>query len=158
MKPRVLALAAVALLAACRVAQAGEILDRIVATVNGHIILQSDWADALRYEAFVDNRSLDQFPLTERKAALDRLIDQELLQEQMRASDFRHATEEEVRKRIAEIRSRYPGSDGDQGWRAVLDRFGFTEDGLKQPALPNEAPWPGGSGSMITTSWPSRWR
>ena len=133
MKPRVLALAAaVALLAACRVAQAGEILDRIVATVNGHIILQSDWADALRYEAFVDNRSLDQFPLTERKAALDRLIDQELLQEQMRASDFRHATEEEVRKRIAEIRSRYPGSDGDQGWRAVLDRFGFTEDGLKQ--------------------------
>src|SRR5271170_6648476 len=106
MKHRVLTFVfAVAFLAGCQSAHAGEILDRIVATVNGHIILQSDWADALRYEAFVDNRSLDQFPLTERKAALDRLIDQELLQEQMRASDFRHASEEEVRKRIEEIRS-----------------------------------------------------
>jgi peptidyl-prolyl cis-trans isomerase SurA len=133
MKYRVLALVtAVALLAGCRLAQAGEILDRIVATVNGHIILQSDWADALRYEAFVDNRPLDQFPLAERKAALDRLIDQELLQEQMRASDFRHATDEEIRQRIQEIRSHYPGSDTDQGWRKVLDRFGFTEDELKR--------------------------
>ena len=28
-------------------ARAGEVIDRIVATVNGHIILQSDWNDAL---------------------------------------------------------------------------------------------------------------
>jgi hypothetical protein len=25
-----------------------EVIDRIVATVNGHIILQSDWEDSLR--------------------------------------------------------------------------------------------------------------
>jgi len=32
-----------------RPALAGEVFDRIVATVNGHIILQSDWNAALRY-------------------------------------------------------------------------------------------------------------
>ena len=124
--------AAVALLAGFRPAQAGEILDRIVATVNGHIILESDWADALRYEAFVDGRPLDQFPAADRKAALDRLIDQELLQEQMRSSDFQAVSEEEVRQRIQEIRSHYPGTDSEQGWRDVLSRCGFTEDDLKR--------------------------
>jgi len=124
--------AAVALLAGSRSAPAGDILDRIVATVNGHIILESDWADALRYQAFVDGRPLDQFPAAERKAALDRLIDQELLQEQMRSSDLQPASDEEVQQRIQEIRTRYPGTDSGQGWRSVLSRYGFTEDQLKR--------------------------
>ena len=38
-------------------AYAGDIVDRIVATVNGHIILQSDWEDALHYEAFIAEHS-----------------------------------------------------------------------------------------------------
>ncbi len=37
-------------------ARAGDVLDRIVATVNNHIILQSEWQDEIRYEAFVDGR------------------------------------------------------------------------------------------------------
>jgi hypothetical protein len=41
-------------------AWAGDILDRIVATVNNHIILQSEWQDAVHYEAFVDGRALGQ--------------------------------------------------------------------------------------------------
>src|SRR5579872_2916802 len=68
--------------------RAGDILDRIVATVNNHIILQSEWQDAVRYEAFLSGRPLDQVDGGDRKAALDRLIDQELLREQMRSSDF----------------------------------------------------------------------
>ena len=42
----------------CR-AGAAEVIDRIVATVNGHIILLSDWEDSLRYEAFSGGRPLD---------------------------------------------------------------------------------------------------
>src|SRR5579863_3832594 len=104
---------AVVFLAADAPSRAGEVIDRIVATVNGHIILQSDWNDALRYEAFVDGRTLDQLPPGEYKAALDRLIDQELLQEQMRASDFPHAGDEEVSARIFEIRKQYSGAEGE---------------------------------------------
>jgi hypothetical protein len=87
---------AVALLAASSASRAADVLDRIVATVNGHIILQSDWDDALRYQAFEDGRTLEQLPPAEHKAALDRLIDQELLREQMHSSDFQHASDQEV--------------------------------------------------------------
>ena len=75
---------------------AGEVIDRIVATVNGHVILQSDWEDSLRYEAFSSGRPLDRLTVNDRKAALDRLIDQELLREQLRSSDAAHASAQEV--------------------------------------------------------------
>ncbi|MBZ5705541.1 MAG: SurA N-terminal domain-containing protein [Acidobacteriia bacterium] len=111
-------------------APAGEVIDRIVATVNGHIIMQSDWEDAVRYEAFTAGRDLNQVTAEERKAALDRLIDQELLHEQMRASDFPHATDQEVGKRVQEIRQQYPGAETPQGWQAALARYGLAENEL----------------------------
>ena len=113
-------------------ARAGEIIDRIVATVNGHIILQSDWDDALCFEAFTAGHSVQQMTASDRKAALDRLIDQELLREQMRASDFRHATDAEVASRIQEIRKQYPGAESDQGWHGLLSRYALSADDLKK--------------------------
>ncbi|MBV9572669.1 MAG: SurA N-terminal domain-containing protein [Acidobacteriales bacterium] len=109
-------------------AQAGEIIDRIVATVNGHVILQSDWEDALRFEAFSSAQSLDALRNVDRKAALDRLIDQELLQEQMHASDFRHASDQEVDKKLEAIRKQYPG----ENWRNTLSRYGIAEPELRR--------------------------
>ncbi len=111
--------------------RAGDVIDRILATVNGHVILQSDWEDGLRYEAFAAGRPLDHLSAEDRKAALDRLIDQELLREQMRPSDSQHASAEEVTKRIQEIRKQHPGAKTEEGWRAALARYGVTEDGLK---------------------------
>jgi peptidyl-prolyl cis-trans isomerase SurA len=111
---------------------AGDIVDRIVATVNGHIILQSDWEDALRFEAFTSNRSTAQLTAMDRKASLDRLIDQELLREQMRSADFLRATAEEVSTRVAEIRKQYSVADNEQGWRAELTRYGLTEDEVRE--------------------------
>jgi peptidyl-prolyl cis-trans isomerase SurA len=109
-----------------------DVLDRIVATVNGHIILQSDWDDAVRAEAFLNARPLDQVSTTERKAALDRLIDQELLREQMRSSDFQHASAKEIDDRIQEIRKQYPDAQTDSSWGQLLTRYGITADELKQ--------------------------
>jgi peptidyl-prolyl cis-trans isomerase SurA len=112
-------------------ASAAEIIDRMVATVNGHIILQSDWEDSLRYEAFSSGRPLDHLTADDRKSALDRLIDQELLREQLRASDSPHSSPEDVAKRTAEIRKQYPNAESEQGWQMVLDSYGLTEEGLK---------------------------
>lgn len=112
-------------------ASANEIVDRIVATVNGHVILQSDWEDALCYEAFVAGRPLDQITNDDRKGALDRLIDQELLREQMASSDFQHATPEEIDARIAEVRNQYPQAGTNSAWQALLVRNGLTESDLK---------------------------
>jgi parvulin-like peptidyl-prolyl isomerase len=122
----------VVLLAIVLPAAAGDILDRIVATVDNRIILLSDWQDAVHFEAFVAGRALDQVQAQDRKAALDRLIDQELLREQMRSSGFPHTSSEEVEKRIQEIRKQYGAAESEAGWKAALQRYGLTEDELRK--------------------------
>ena len=112
-------------------AYAGDIVDRIVATVNGHAILQSDWEDALHNEAFVAGHSSEHLTPVERKAALDRLIDQELLRQPIRSSDFQHASDQEIAARIRDIRRQYPGAESDSGWHAALTRYGLTEKELE---------------------------
>jgi len=111
-------------------AHAGEVIDRIVATVNGHIILQSDWDEALCYEALLNGRALGQFVDDDRRAVLDRLIDQELLAEQMKSAYFQHASETEAAARLTEARKLYPEASTDEGWRGVLARFGLAEKDL----------------------------
>ncbi len=111
---------------------AGTIVDRIVATVNGRIILQSDWEDAQRFEAFTSNRPLEQLANADRKACLDRLIDQELLREQIRSADFQHASDEEVNQRIADIRKTYVLAVNDDAWRAALARYDLTEGQIRE--------------------------
>ena len=113
-------------------AWAGDVLDRIVATVDDHIILQSEWQDAVRYEAFVAGHPLDEVQAADRKAALDHLIDQQLLREQMRSSGFPHAATEDVEKSIQEIRKRYDSRDDEAAWQAALRRYGLTESELKK--------------------------
>jgi len=120
------------LLALSSQASAADLVDRIVATVNGHIILQSDWDDALSCQAFEDGRSPNQSTPAEHKAALDHLIDQELLREQMHSSEFRHASDTEVAQQIEDIRKHYPEAATEQGWRALLTSRGLSEDELKQ--------------------------
>lgn len=107
-----------------------EIVDRVVATVNGRIILQSDWDAAVCYEAFAAGHLLDKVTPADRKGALDRLIDQELLREQMRASE-RHATAEDVQKRVQEIRRQYSSSESDSVWLAALRSYGLTQKDLE---------------------------
>jgi peptidyl-prolyl cis-trans isomerase SurA len=111
-------------------ARAGEVIDRIVATVNGHIILQSDWDEALCYEALLNGRALNQFADDDRRAVLDRLIDQELLGEQMKSASFQHASEAEAAARVADARKQYPEAANAEGWQTVLAKFGLSEKDL----------------------------
>jgi predicted transcriptional regulator len=107
-----------------------EVVDRIVATVNGNIILQSDWDEALCYEALLNGRALTSFSDDERRVVLDRLIDQELLAEQMKSAYFQHASEAEAAATVAEARKRYPEAATDQGWQSILARFQLSEKDL----------------------------
>ena len=131
-KPKTILAAALLLLVSALTlpAAAGEVIDRIVATVNGHIILQSDWNDALCYEGLLSAKSLDQFTDEDRRAVLDRLIDQELLGEQMKSALFQRASEGEAAAQIAEARRLYPEAATPEGWQAVLGKFGLTEKAL----------------------------
>ncbi len=111
-------------------ARAGQVIDRIVATVNGRIILQSDWDEALSYEALLSGRALSFFTDEDRRDVLDRLIDQELLAEQMKSSSFKHATEEDAAAAIADARKLHPDAATAEGWQALLARYGITEKAL----------------------------
>ncbi len=109
---------------------AGQIVDRMVANVNGHVLLQSDWEEELAFEAFLDARSPDTFTPEERKAALDRLIDQELLREQVRPAE--DAPADQVAARVTEVRKLHPEAANDDEWRGALQRYGLTQSVLEK--------------------------
>ncbi|HKM46735.1 MAG TPA: SurA N-terminal domain-containing protein [Terriglobales bacterium] len=115
-------------------AMAGQIVDRVVAKVNDHVILQSDWEQEVGVEALANGRDPDAFTAAERNAALDRLIDQELLREQVRPSQPAAATE--VAARVAEVRNEvrklHPDCATDEGWHAQLQRYGLTQSALEK--------------------------
>jgi peptidyl-prolyl cis-trans isomerase SurA len=119
-----------ALFLAIAPAHAAEVIDRIIATVNGRVILQSDWDEALSYEALLTNRNVNQFTDDDRRAVLDRLIDQELLREQMKSADFTHATDAEAASRVADARKQYPQAASDEAWQFLLAQFHLTEKDL----------------------------
>lgn len=109
----------------------GEVVDRIIATVNGHALLQSDLDEALCYEALLTNRNLSQFTGDDRRAVLDRLIDQELLREQMKSADFAHATDAEVEGRLADARKLYPEASSPKAWQSLLASYQLFEKDLR---------------------------
>lgn len=108
----------------------GKIVDRVVTSVNGHVVLQSDWEQEVAFEAFSNGRDPDSFTSAERAAALDRLIDQELLREQVRPSQ--PAPAQEVSARIAEVRKLHPDCVTEENWHATLQRYGLTESSLEK--------------------------
>lgn len=144
MSKKVILLALVLLSSAfCAVSlQAADVIDRIVATVNGHIILQSDVDEAICYQAFADNRPLTAVSPDERKAALDRLIDQELIREEVHASDFQPALPADVDARVGEIRMLHPEvTDEDASWIAALHRYGLTLNELREKVSADLNSW-----------------
>jgi hypothetical protein len=110
---------------------AGEVLDGIAVTVNGRAILQSDWQDEVRYECFVAGRPLASVTPQDRKDALDRLIDQELLREQMSAADLKSVSPEEVEKQFVVMKNDYARDHGANSWDAALAAYRLTEADIK---------------------------
>jgi hypothetical protein len=127
----------VLLLATTSLVFATDVIDRIVANVNGHIILQSEWDEALAYEALTGGKQLQELTGADRKAGLDRLVDQELLQEQFHSpaeqSDTQYQPDEQTLKaRIRDVRSQFAEAASDEGWHALLTSYGFTEETFQQ--------------------------
>jgi len=112
--------------------QSEEVIDRIVATVNRRAILASEWDEAVRFECLLNGRRLQDITSDDRLATLQRLVDQELIAEQMRASSFVPATPEEIAARVHELRQTVPAWRSDDGWRAALAAYGLTEEDAEE--------------------------
>lgn len=111
--------------------RAGEVLDAVVGTVNGHVVLQSDWDDEVRYECFMSGHALQSVMPQDRKASLDRLIDQELLREQMSSADFKFADAGEIEKQVEGLKQDYSRGHNGQTWSAALSDYHITDKELK---------------------------
>jgi hypothetical protein len=109
---------------------AGDVVDRVVTNINGHVVLQSDWEQEIALEALTNGRDPDSFTAVERKAALDRLIDQELLREQVRPSV--PPPTDQVAARVAEVRKLQPDCPTEETWHAKLQRYGLTQSALEK--------------------------
>src|SRR5437588_6800751 len=120
---------------------AADVIDRIIATVNGHIILQSDVDEAISYQALADNHPLNTILMDERKAALDRIIDQELIREEVHSADFQPASGAEVDARMAVIRKLHSDVVDDASWLATLHRYGLTAGELREKVTADLNSW-----------------
>jgi hypothetical protein len=110
--------------------QQPEVLDHVVAVINGSVILESDVQEEMRLavlQPFGDpGRSTP-------KRALQRLIDRDLILQQMRtAEELTPPSPEEVQQRVNELRRLIPECsqyhcETDAGWLAFLKAKGLTE-------------------------------
>jgi len=107
------------------------VLDRIVANVNGHVILQSDFEEELRYESFMTERPLSRLTAEDRKATLDRIIDQELLREQIRAAEIKPAGPDNIDEQIEGVKKDYIRDHSGASWSAALSSYSLTEAGIR---------------------------
>jgi len=119
------------LLLATPMLRAGEVIDAIAATVNNHIILQSDWDDEVRYECLMSGRPVESLSAADRGAALDRMIEQELLREQMNVADFKLADPAEIEKQLESVKQAYPADHNGESWSAALARYQLSDDEVR---------------------------
>jgi peptidyl-prolyl cis-trans isomerase SurA len=107
--------------------RAGEVLDRIVATVNGHVILQSDWDEELRFECFMSGHMLSDISIDQKKAALDRLIDQQILREQMHVMDLKPAASGQIEKQMDALKADQLRQHAGASWETALSQYRLAE-------------------------------
>jgi hypothetical protein len=109
-----------------------EVIDRIVATVNRHAILASEWDEAVRFECLANGHPLKDVTPDERRQTLERLVDQELIAEQIGTNSFLPATPEEIASRVRKLRQTVPAWKTDDGWFAALAGYGLTEEDVEE--------------------------
>jgi hypothetical protein len=106
---------------------AGEVIDGVIATVNRKPILQSEWDDAVRYEAFMQQKPLRAVTEGDRVSALERLIDRRLLESQMSDASRFAPSRDEVRVSLARLREQIPGAKDNPAWQKMLSSYALKE-------------------------------
>ncbi|HZD31430.1 MAG TPA: SurA N-terminal domain-containing protein [Candidatus Angelobacter sp.] len=106
---------------------AGEIIDGVIATVSRQPVLQSEWDDATRFEAFMQQKPLAAVTEKDRVGALQRLIDRRLLESQMNDRNYLAPSHDELRSNLSKLRAQIPTARDEPGWQAVLAAYNLTE-------------------------------
>jgi peptidyl-prolyl cis-trans isomerase SurA len=106
-----------------------EVVDRIIAVVNGHLVTWSDLDEQMRFEALENGRSLGQLGEADRRAAFQHLVQDRILRDQMQGTA--PATASEVEARIDELRATWHEEKDETRWAATLNRYGLSAAELR---------------------------
>jgi hypothetical protein len=105
----------------------GQVVDRMVAVVNKHVVLQSELEQEVRVDFMLRGLPLARVTAAEIDTMLDRLIDQSLLQQQIVATMIVDPSAEELTEGLRKLRAGIPGAQDDAGWQAMLAAYGIGE-------------------------------
>jgi len=113
---------------------AGDELDRVVAIVNGDLVLDSDVREEQRFES-IQPYSSGQGATRER--LIERIINRDLILQQARLQPETDQTDEDVDKALLELRKAIPACkqfhcETKEGWDKYLASKGFTEEELHE--------------------------
>jgi peptidyl-prolyl cis-trans isomerase SurA len=107
---------------------AGVVLDRVVAVVNGDVILESDLDEERRFEEVQPFRSVQD---STRAKIIERLVDRELILQQAELEPEDQISDQDLDLQIAKVRTEITACkqyhcDTDEGWAKFLSDHGFT--------------------------------
>ena len=121
--------------AATATTEQGTVLDKVVATVNGDVILESDVDEERRFESIQPYRgSATEFS---RERAVQRLIDRTLILQQAESEPEGIISEQDLDAQLAKLRKDIPACteyhcETDAGWQKFLADHGFTAEEFRE--------------------------
>lgn len=110
----------------------GTMIDRIVAIVNGEVVLDSDAAEERRFEIIQPfTRTAPEAGTTQRDQQIERLVNRDLILQQAKLQTEETTTDADVDKEIAKLRETLAGCkkmdcSTDAGWARFLASNGFS--------------------------------
>jgi hypothetical protein len=112
----------------------GALLDRIVAVVNGAVILESDIDEERRYEEIQPYREAGAFS---RDRAIQRLVDRDLILQQADLQPEDKVSDAELDAQLSTLRKDIPACkqyncETDAGWKKYLGDHGFTVEAFRE--------------------------
>jgi hypothetical protein len=108
-----------------------EIVDRIAASVGATVITESEVVEEVRVGAFLDGTAFDP-NIDQKRKALERLIDQELMRREIAFTRFPPPAESDVKPLYRQVRDRYPS---EEAYQDDLRKYGLTDSGIQQHLL-----------------------
>lgn len=120
---QILALVAVVL------AAQNVVVDRVAVVVGKAVITESEVQEEVRVTQFLNQQPLD-LSAEQRRAAAERLVDQQLIRNEMQLGNYPQPDAAETEKTLRTFRQEHFGSPAQ--FRAALEKYAITEDVLKR--------------------------
>jgi len=109
-----------------------QVVDRMVAVVNKHVILESELDQATRVEFLMQAKPIERVTSVDRTIVLDRLIDRSLLDQQIVNPNMLDPAPEELKAKIEELRQGVPGAATNESWTNILAGYGLTQQDVEE--------------------------